>query len=72
MQVANVFQPIEAATTGPAPLFIRVVVKPSPFETVTGPVAGKSKVEDYVLLSALPVDLRERVKTAIQCLISQI
>ena len=54
----------------PPPLTLRVGVS-----TLNGYVEGGSpsaylKPETYVLLSALPAELQERVKTAIQALIS--
>jgi hypothetical protein len=37
---------------------------------VGGVAQSVSKIETYVLLSALPVELQERVKTAVQALIA--
>jgi len=52
------------------PLVIRTVIDGKMTLTEQGPVNGDPKVEDYVLLSALPQDLQERVKRAIQFIIS--
>lgn len=70
MQKVDLYQPIIHDKRSPAPLTLRVGIN-----TVDGYVEGGSptaylKPETYVLLSALPIELQERVKTAIQAIIS--
>lgn len=51
------------SVTGPAPLVLRVGVTPRADENV-------SRIENYVLLSALPTELQERVKAAVQFMLA--
>lgn len=67
---ANIHQPIVSTTTGHAPLTLRVVTKPSNMEYTGGVPESLTKIETYVLFSALPVELQERVKVAVQALIA--
>jgi hypothetical protein len=69
-QKADIYQPIEANRVGPAPLVIRTIVTPSNAMIAGGAPMSSKKIEDYVLLSALPKDLQERVKTAVQALVA--
>ena len=66
----DLYHPIEASRVAPAPLVIRTIVTPNNSMLVGGMPSDPRKVEDYVLISALPKDLQERVKTAIQALVS--
>lgn len=70
MQKVDLYQPMVHVRVGSPPLFINVGVNKSGAETTGGPVENVIRLETYVLLSALPDELRERVKTAIQALIS--
>jgi len=70
MQRVDLYQPMVHVRVGSPPLFINVGVNRSGAETMGGPVENAVRPETYVLLSALPDELRERVKTAIQTLIS--
>lgn len=67
-QSVDLSQPLFAAAEGPAPYSIKVVVTERKLSSA-GPIVGQ-KVENYVLWSALPDELRERVKTAIQMKLS--
>lgn len=69
MQKVDLYQPMIHTRVGAPPLAISVAVNRNSMETVGGPVEGSFKQETYVLLSALPEELKERVKTAIQMLI---
>lgn len=69
-QTADLYQPIVASRVGPAPIALRVGVTPQPMEMEGGTSGSKMQVETYVLLSALPFELQERVKLAIQALIA--
>jgi len=70
MQRIDLYQPMVHVRVGSPPLFINVGVNRSNAETIGGPVENVVRPETYVLLSALPDELRERVKTAIQALVS--
>lgn len=70
MQNIDLYQPLIHDRQTPAPLTLRVGIS-----TLNGYVEGGSpsaylKPEIYVLLSALPTELQERVKTAVQAIIS--
>jgi len=58
------------SVTGPAPLVLRVGVTPRADQVVGGPVENVSRIENYVLLSALPTELQERVKAAVQFMLA--
>lgn len=69
-QKIDLYQPIIHDKFGAPPITLRVGV-----QTIEGYVGGGVpatylKPEIYVLLSALPSELQERVKTAVQSLIS--
>jgi hypothetical protein len=66
MQKVDLYQPMVHARVGAPPLAIRVAVNRSSAETMGGPVEGAYRPETYVLLSALPDELRERVRTAVE------
>lgn len=70
MQKVDLYQPMIHTRVGPPPLFINVGVNRHAAETMGGPVENVVRPESYVLLSALPDELRERVKTAIQAMLS--
>lgn len=55
---------------GAPPIALRVIVTSDIAQVQGGVATGVSKVENYVLLSALPTELQERVRTAVQLLIS--
>lgn len=69
MQQVDLYQPFMAAQPGPAPLAIRVGVK-NATSISEGVPQGSVKAETYVLLSALPEELRRRVELAVQMLIA--
>jgi len=69
-QRVELYQPMMAARPGPAPLVLRVGVS-SNTSISEGVPAASTRVEAYVLLSALPVELRQRVELAVQMLVSQ-
>lgn len=68
-QRVDLYQPIVSARSGPVPLAIRVGV-PNQNSISEGVPSGGMKAETYVLLSALPEELRRRVELAVQMLIS--
>jgi hypothetical protein len=70
MQRVDLYQPLIHSRVGAPPLVINVGVNRSGAETMGGPIENAIRPEAYVLLSALPDELKERVKTAIQALIS--
>lgn len=69
-QKVDLYKPIAADKKGPAPLVLRVAVQNADMYTTGGTYAAPIKSEAYVLLSALPADIRSRVETAVQALIS--
>lgn len=70
MNKANLYQPILADSQGLPPVVLRVVTQPSNQHMVGGVPSSTQKVEPYVLLSALPDDLRRRVELAVQMIIA--
>jgi hypothetical protein len=72
MQKVDLFQPLESQHIGPAPYVIRTVVTTTNSYVAGGMPTEAKKIEDYVLLSALPKEIQERVRTAIQTLMSSI
>jgi hypothetical protein len=70
MQKVDLYQPIAHYKTGLAPLTIRVGVPTSSGYVEGGTSSEFLKSETYVLMSALPFELQERVKTAVQAIIS--
>lgn len=69
-QSVDLYQPIAASRVGPAPLTLRIGVTPNANSVVGGPQTNTMKAETYVLLSALPTELQERVKLAVQALLA--
>jgi hypothetical protein len=67
-QRVDLYQPM-VTERGPAPLALRVGVK-NPNSISEGVPSNVVKIETYVLLSALPTELRNRVELAIQALIA--
>ena len=66
--LANIYEPVTSDRQGSPPLVINVITKPRAMEFMGGVPATAFKQESYVLFSALPDELRERVRTAIQAL----
>jgi hypothetical protein len=69
-QHVDLYSPILASRKGPAPAIIKIGVQPADSYTVGGPVSSPVKVETYVLMSMLPDELRRRVETAVQTILS--
>lgn len=67
---ADLYQPVIASRIGPPPLVIRTVVSNNNSYIGGGVPQASVTTEDYILLSALPKEIQERVKTAVQALIS--
>jgi hypothetical protein len=70
MQKIDLYQPILHDRQGVPPLTIRVGVYANDGFVEGGTPSTHLKPETYVLLSALPQELRERVTTAIQTIIA--
>lgn len=66
----DLYQPVEANRVGPPPLVIRAVVTTNNMMVAGGVPTDSRKAEDYILLSALPRELQERVRTAVQAIIA--
>lgn len=70
MQSVDLTNPIASLRPGPQPLVIKVLTKLNNAEFVGGVPSSNQRWENYVLLSALPTELQERIKIAIQALSS--
>jgi len=70
LQQVDLYQPMRNVRVGPAPLTLRVATTPSADMMVGGMPSSTTRVETYVLLSALPTEIQERVKVAVQALIA--
>jgi hypothetical protein len=70
MNTADIYQPIVATSMGTAPITLRVITTPNNMEYVGGVPSTATRAETYVLYSALPDDLKERVRVAVQALIT--
>jgi hypothetical protein len=68
-QRVDLYQPIMATRSGPQPLALRVGVA-NTTSISEGVPSGPVRVETYVLLSALPEELRRRVELAVQALLA--
>jgi hypothetical protein len=68
MQRVDLYQPIVADKPGPAPLALRVGITNAP--SLSEGVPAQPRPETYVLLSALPEELRRRVELACQAIIA--
>jgi hypothetical protein len=69
-QRIDLYQPLVNTRVGPPPLTLRVGTTPNVDNLVGGVPHNIMKIETYVLLSALPSDMQERVKLAIQTLLA--
>lgn len=67
MQKADPYKPILSSNNGKAPLVLRLVVNRND-HFMEGVPGDSFKQETYVLLSALPLELRNRVELAVQTL----
>lgn len=65
---SNPFQPIVATTQGALPVTIRVVGHDQMH--TEGGVQSRQFAQTYVMLSALPTEIQERIKVAIQAIIA--
>jgi len=70
MQKVDLYQPLLHNREGHPPLTLRVGVTSSSYMVEGGSPETHIKSEIYILLSALPIELREKVKTAVQAIIS--
>jgi hypothetical protein len=71
-QTVDLFSPMLSSRKGKPPLVIRIGVQDQDVYTTGGPQVSPIKPEPYVLLSALPEDLRKKVETAIQVITTSI
>ena len=68
-QRVDLYAPIVSARPGPAPLALRIAVQ-NTNSISEGVPSGGPRAETYVLLSALPEELRKRVELAVQALLA--
>ena len=66
----DLFKVMHAGHVGPAPIITHVIVTDNNNGLVGGVPQQALKRESYVLLSALPKELQERVRTAIQAIVA--
>jgi hypothetical protein len=66
----DLFQPIISSTLGSPPVVVRVITQANSAEYTGGVMSTATKMENYVLFSALPQELQERVKVAVQALVA--
>ena len=69
-QKVNLYAPIVASQKGQPPLILKVGVQPQDIMTVGGSMSSPPKIESYVLLSALPEEIRRRVETCVQAIVA--
>lgn len=69
-QNVDLYKPIKASRVGPPPVVLRVQVTHSNAHYVGGVPPNSTVVQDYILLSALPTELQDRVRMAIQAALS--
>jgi len=67
-QKVDLFQPIFADKAGAPPIVLRVGVPNNNSISEGVPQGGQIRAEAYVLLSALPEELRRRIEMAVQML----
>lgn len=70
-QKVDLYQPLLAVRPGRPPLVLRVGVTDA-LSISEGVPVGTVRTEAYVLLSALPEEIRRRVETSVQVLLSSI
>ena len=63
-------QPLEAVAGQAAPMILRIVTRPRRDEMVGGVPATNAKVAEYVLYSALPEEIKQRVKLAVEAIMA--
>jgi hypothetical protein len=66
----DLFRPVYASHVGPPPVVIRAIVTTNQNSIAGGVPQEALRAESYVLLSSLPKELQDRVKTAVQAIIS--
>lgn len=67
---ADLYHPIYAARVGRPPLVLRTIITENVAYMAGGVPETNSKIESYVLLSALPDEIQERVRASVQALIA--
>lgn len=66
----NVYSVIKSDRPGPTPLVLRVVVQEPPQYVVGGTPTSNAKLENFVCVSKLPLELQQRIELAVQVLIA--
>ncbi len=70
-QKVDLYQPIMASRAGRPPLVLRIGVTDN-LSISEGVPVGSVRAEAYVLLSALPEEIRRRVEVSVQALLSSV
>lgn len=68
--MVDLYKPIEAVPGQLAPLVLRAVTQPRMEEIAGGVASSAARAHSYVLLEALPEDLRRRIQLAVQTIIA--
>jgi len=69
-QRVDLYQPLMSNKKGAPPLVLRVGVQNADVYTQGGTATSPVRAEAYILLSALPEEIRRRVEIAVQALIA--
>ena len=70
-QRVDLYQPIMASRAGRPPLVLRIGVV-NDISISEGVPTGTVRAESYVLLSALPEEIRRRVEVSVQALLTSV
>jgi len=67
---ADLLEPIVASRIGFPPVVVRAIVTKSQAYMAGGMPQADVSVENYILLSAMPKELQDRIRTAVGAIIS--
>jgi len=70
IQRIDLYKPIASNRIVSAPLVLRIGVTPSAPNVEGGTLSSSMKIEEYVLLSALPEEIQRRVRMSIDVLVA--
>ena len=69
-QKIDIHKPLINTRVGPIPVVLRIATTPTADHVAGGVPVGVTKIESYVLVSAMPTDLQERIRLAIDTMIA--
>lgn len=70
-QIVNLYEELKADRPGAPPLVLKVVTQRHGDHIAGGVSSSSVKMEEYVMFSVLPDELKERVRTALHALAAQ-